>query len=195
MSHHTWTDWDWSDVNWELSAVRKYSAPTSLKFTTAGLTICLLKLPDALNLPEGKLVTKWWFDGNDRAILVFRNQEADGGSSFTNCYYVEFTVNRVRVYRRVNNSDTLIQQWTPSLTVSAWWLFTVTWWLYKEPYQADVLRIRVAGESPPGVAGFEEEVDDAANLWADQPVNRAGLAGQIQQFSNYYDDTEVWKPQ
>lgn len=195
MKHHTWTDWDWSDANWELSDVQKISDPTSLKFTAAGLTINLCNLPDALNLPEGKLKTFWYHAPSENAILHFRNQEPDGGASFTNCYWVKFSKYYTTLYRRVNNVDTQLAQWAWTLIDYTWFIFSSTWWIYKEPYQPDAIRIRIQIFNAAGDPLKTYQHDDSANQWAGSSVNRTGLAGQLIATSTYYDDTEIWKPQ
>lgn len=194
MTHHTWTDWDWSDANWNLSTLLFHSAPTSLRLEGVGLTLNLCNLSDALCLPQGKLVTWLHWQTGLYGIIHFRNQKAVPDVDFVNCYYVRIEVNRVRLYRRVNSVDSLLGDWTPLVEVNTWREWTVTWWLFLEPHENPVLRIRLNGAAAGGAGAWEEEVDDPANQWADSETNRVGLAGLATAFHEYFDDTEIWKP-
>ncbi len=194
MTHHTWTDWDWSDENWELNTGMYVSAPSSLRFTGAAMTLNLCNLVDSRCLPQGKLVT--FFNAYDDiyGIIHFRNQKAVPDVDFVNCYYVLLEENRIRLYRRVNSADSNLGDWTPLNTRNQWRKWTVTWWLFKEPYEDVDCRIRIRGD----VAGvdplFEETVDDPNNQWAESEVNRCGLAGVNPTWPQNFDDTEIWLP-
>ena len=194
MIHHTWSDWDWSDANWELYDGMYKSAPTSLRFINTALTLNLCNLADSICLPQGKLVT--WHNAYDdvNGILHFRNQEPAPNASFANCYYVRLEENHISLYRRVNNVDTTLGDWTPLNQRNTWRHWTVTWWLYHAPYQDPAIRIRINGE-PAGAAGpWEEQVDDPANQWAESETNRCGLAGVAPSRPQMFDDTEIWLP-
>lgn len=194
MTHHTWTDWDWSDSNWDLWDGQKRSEPTSLRFTGAALTSNLCNLADALCLPQGKLVTFHFFEYQLYGFMHFRNQEPVTGASFTNCYHVRLEEDHVRLYRRVNNSDTLLGDWTPLNERNTWRQWTVTWWHYLEPYQDPVLRIRINGAAAGAAGPWQEQVDDPVNQWSTSDVNRCGLAGLATSYHQYHDDTEIWLP-
>lgn len=192
--HHSWTDWDWSDQNFNLSTLQKWSPPTSLRFEGAGLTFCLCNLADALCLPEGKLVTWHTFETGIYGIITFRNQKAAPDADYANCYYVRLEENYIRLYRRVASADTILGDWVQINERNTWRQWTITWWHFHEPHEDEVLRIRVHGDVA-GVAGiFEEEVDDPANQWRESATNRTGLAGLSTAFHEYFDDTEIWLP-
>ncbi len=194
MIHHTWTDWDFSDANWDLYTGQYKSAPTSLRFTGAALTLNLCNLVDSICLPQGKLVTWHYFETGIYGILHFRNQEPAPDASFTNCYYVRLEENHIRLYRRVNNVDTILGNWTPLNEKNTGRVWTVTWWLYHAPYQDPIIRIRINGEAAGMAPPFEEQVDDPANQWAESETNRCGLAGLATAYHEYFDNTEIWLP-
>jgi len=195
MKHHTWTDWDFSDANWEFEDYTYISPPTCLHFTGAGLTIVTCKLADSLVLPEGKIVTARRLWGNAPDHIHFRNQEPDGSSSMANCYHARFTSMLVTLFRRVNDVDTQLAEWEYPLTLYHWFTLTVTWWLYKAPYQPDVLRTRIYMLDHTTSQEWQYQHDDEANQWADSEVNRCGIAGLSLPPANYIDDTEIWRPQ
>jgi len=194
MIHHTWSDWDWSDSNWDLYTGQLKSPPTSLRFTGATLTLNLCNLDDSLCLPQGKLVTWHYFDTGIYGVIHFRNQKAAPDVDFANCYYVRLEKNHVRLYRRVNNVDTVLGDWTPLNPEYTWRLWTVTWWLYHAPYQDPVIRIRINGAAADAAGPWQEQVDDPANQWAASETNRCGLAGLATAYHEYFDDTEIWLP-
>lgn len=192
--HHTWSDWDWSDSNWKLDPDRSISPPTSLSFFNTPLTLNLCNLADSLCLPQGKLVTYHYAYSQLNGILHFRNQEPAPDVSFANCYHVKLEVNHIRLYRRVNNVDTLLGDWDPYNPNNNWRLWTVTWWLYHAPYQEPALRIRINGAVSGETSSWQEQVDDPANQWAASEVNRCGLAGIAPTWAQNFDDTEIWLP-
>lgn len=195
MKHHTWTDWDWSDANWHLTNSIPGELPDSLTFDAPSLTICLCKLPDSLNLPQGKLVFSHYFEGSDYAAIIFRNQAQQGVATFINCYWVKITENSVILYQRVSGINTQLAAWTPINDPNTGRNWIITWWVYKAPNQPDVLRIHIHG-NPAGHDEWETQFDDPTNLWVTSSVNRAGVGGlKIGADREYYDYTEVWKPQ
>ncbi len=194
MIHHTWTDWDWSDANWELNTGMYVSPPSSLRFLSTTLTLNLCNLVDSRCLPQGKLVT-WHNAYTDvNGIIHFRNQKAVPDVDFVNCYYVRLEQNRVRLYRRVSSVDSVLGDWAPLNERNTWRKWTVTWWLFEEPHEDVDCRIRIRGDPVNAAPLFEETVDDPNNQWAESSVNRCGLAGVAPATPQNFDDTEIWLP-
>lgn len=195
MKHQTWTDWDWSDANWEFWAGIYISPPTSLHFTAATLTANLCHLVDALCLPQGKMVSWCGQDAGNHHIFHFRNQQATPNASFINCYYLDFKYPKPILYRRVNNVNTQLAIALTTITIPAWYTVDLTWWRYQAPYEPLKLRIRAHWSRPTDSLYETIQYDDNQNLWDLSPVNRCGLAGDNAVTDTIFDDTEIWKPE
>jgi len=189
-SHHSQTDWDFSNVNWLLDEDIYPTAPPSIKGTAVS---CILLVKDATSgaLSDGRLVS--WVRGSTvgaLTIFYFRNQVADGGASTANTYMIFITETTVKLYYYLATAAHLIESKdiTWEWALNTWYKVRVTWWTAGG--QLNVRMERWNGDSWEKLGGdADTDFADANDRWKDATVNRCGISVYN---ARWYDDLEVW---
>ena len=193
VGHHSVGDWDKSTVTWELDTDLYISPPSSLNIWGSGNKCFLCRLPDALNLPDGRVITWFHIAWKDNFILSFRNQATLGNANLANTYLIrDVDVSKWALAKYVNDAYTAIGEiaWTHEL--NTWYKCRLTWWTtydaQNNPNFAVQFEVDEAGQwVSKGI------LYDIANLWQESGTNRCGPATSTGYV--HYDDTEIWKPE
>ncbi len=190
--HHSTTDWDIGSANWELSASKYVSPPTSLRETIGGSVPFINKHPDCLLLTDGEIRSQgFWYDlpaGNEQHFL-FRCQAAIGSASGDQ-YRAEFRWHGVVISLDLGIEYIAIGAFTWVPIIWTWYPVRLRWQTVDEPGHPDSLKIQLfiwladewVEQTPP--------VYDDLNRFKDSAINRAGIrVGK----RNHWDDTELWR--
>ena len=189
-THFSRTDWDFADSNWTLDETIYHAAAPSLRGTSTGKP-ALIKNATTGALSDGRLIA-WLRSGVATYLpaIWFRNQQADGGASYSNTYLIYIYNAKIEFYYYLagggNLIDTHAHTW--SWAAATWYKIRITWWS-----SADILWVRVErwdGDAWVTLGGAADvDFQDPDDRWKDETVNRCGF----QYYSQWWvDDVEVW---
>lgn len=189
--HHSITDWDFQNVNWELDNSIYHAAPPSLHGSATG--IALVKHATTGALSDGRLVA--WVRSSHASSLnyfFFRNQVADGSADFQECYLHRILpkTTGIRLTKYVGGVASTIdtKKYTWNWAVNTWYKIRITWWTAAEHL---FLRTeRWTGTEWVTLGGAaDDDIEDPGDAWKDAAVNRCGM---FYHTIFWYDDLEVW---
>lgn len=176
------TDWEKSPlVDFSLTTFYYHSAPSSMVVITddscdLGLIYC--KNANALCIPEGRLsVWLFCYDKDfDFLLIALRSQDAVGAISNENLYYLKIYDGHCKVFKRVADVDTELDDFAFTVAAATWFTVRVTW-----AVQGSNLIITVEYQPVPGSWALVGSCNTGSNLWAASSVNRVavGVVGEI----------------
>ncbi len=189
LKHHSITDWDFLNVNWNLDLEIYHDAPPSFVGTGAGMM--LIKHATTGALSDGRLILWLRYAAGNVITFYFRNQQADGNAGFANCYnMIVWATDTVKVssYTGGVGSEVATKNRTWNPDYNTWYKLRLTWWT-----SLNRLYIRLERWTGTEWTTLGDEMDtdfeDTDDLYKDNPVNRCGF----DYASNHWqDDVEVW---
>lgn len=201
IEHHSVTDWDFSGGTVKILDNGQYvGAPSSLRLqgvaAPAVNRAILCREATTQVLPSGE-VRSWTrsTSKNWGPYLVFRNQQALGGSNLKDCYFWHLwgTIAYFRVF--INNVMVPIGSVPITMNENTWQHWRTVFWDGLQP-----------GVGAAIVVEFYEEVAgtwikrgatqyDPNNRWVASGINRMGLGwgDRVGEFQ-WFDNTELWGP-
>lgn len=202
-NHFSLSDWQFDpDTSFRLSSYQYVSPPTALQTGGAGVpqktSYCLLGIPLAPNVRQGKLLSSFWSWGNGIALLdnVFRVQAPPTNRQPANCYLLHQQQDLMTLFKYIDSvSHTLSTAIYPHPVANGEWRrYRITWEEYGIDAGATGLRITLEHL----IDDTWEEVDeyqDPDNNWADSDVNRVGFTALCRNlyYAALIDDTEIWQ--
>lgn len=192
LEHHSVADWDFESIGWELSTLQFVSPPSSLRRTGAGRLAVLSRKSQALNLPQGAIITQVRPPAIFTAIAVFRSQCPFGVANSLNNYSIRTaSAGYVALWRTVAGAATALATWNAEILNLAWQKLRLTWWSGYDPQNTPALNTKLEK----WVAGAWISYGvlyDTQNLWANSLQNRCGI--EMRLASTFIDDTEIWVP-
>lgn len=192
-THHSVSDWDFEDSNWELTSERYVYPPTSLK-KKPPIERCaiLCRLPLSLRVPEGRMVTWLWDPWRFSSTFIFRAQTALGTANHLNNYSLRTaSTGAIALWLTQGGVEEVIDVWWDVWVVEEWNRLRVTWWNGYDPHDAPALVIHLEREEA-GAWVSKGYLYDTNNRWANSTQNRCGV--ELRRTGQFLDETEIWIP-
>jgi len=185
-------DWDFATTYYELDTTRYVSPPSSLKCWDAGRFLC--RVPDTLQVREGRLVTYLYIQEYENGYLIFFEFRsiAPLGEGTSERYMVILSTKDSPYIIRASRYGTELysRSWTSEdyehIPENVFHRYRVTWWVF-----GGVLYIRFESETDGDWYEFFT-AEDPANEYATEEYNRVGIYWSLSA-EFWVDDTEIWK--
>lgn len=191
-SHHSAAQWNFSRVNWELSLLRFVSAPRSLHGTSGWNLSVSCNLPQALNVPDGRLVSWLWSTHALDPWLTFRSQQNPIANDNAGYYRVRLGDTPPCWLHYIRTGVTyLVGTWLVAFPPNTWTRFRLTWWSGSNLQGDHALVCRLEN----WVAGAWVDhglLYDTNDQHAADPQNAVGL--YMRATNDWWDDTQIWRP-
>lgn len=175
-----------------LSAAHFVSPPFSLHGLGFTYTTALCNLPDALNLPDGRIVTWYYPTVFSNGGLHFRSQQNPLINDAAGYYRFWPTIAPPsQLLHRRTGQYYQVGTWPVAFPNHAWHRFRLTWWSGSNLQGDHALVCRLES----WVAGAWVNhglLYDTADRYADAPQNGAGP--YIYGAEAWVDDTQIWRP-
>jgi len=188
------TDWDFSNVNWDLYTSFYISPPSCLRFK--GVVI-LCKATNTTDILEGRF-QGWFREGYLFADygflrLHFLNYSAIGSVTENYGYYLSLplTPNSNYPWRLYKNGSSILSgtsYLTGNFSTNTWYHLRLTWWLSN-----NVLIVRLEKESDGTWSKVLNDLTDSSPSY--QTLKRVGcwVAGNTTNPYGFCDDVEIFK--